>query len=50
MNISSSHNVMTHQSLRQLLVTSVCLDASIWTLGHLRSDRHVSNLRRPDCC
>ena len=30
-------------------VTSVCLAASIWPLGHLRSDRHVSNLRRPDC-
>ena len=33
-----------------LLVTSVCLAASSWLLGHPRSDRHVSNLRRPDCC
>ena len=33
-----------------LLVTSVCLAASIWLLGHPRSDRHVSNLRHPDCC
>ena len=31
-------------------VTSVCLAASIWPLGHPRSERHVSNLRRPDCC
>ena len=27
-----------------LLLTSVCLAASIWPLGHLRSDRHVSNI------
>ena len=33
-----------------LLVTSVCLAASSWLVGHPRSDRHVSNLRRLDCC
>ena len=32
------------------LLTSVCLAASIWPLGHPRSDRHVNNLLRPDCC
>ena len=32
------------------LLTSVCSAASIWPLGHPHSDRHVSNLRRPDCC
>ena len=34
----------------KVLLTSVCLAASIWPLGHPRSDCHVSNLRHPDCC
>ena len=29
---------------REKLLTYVCLAASIWPLGHPRSDRHVSNL------
>ena len=48
--IGIAKSAFTSMSSVDLLLTSVCLAASIWPLGHPRSDHHVSNLRRPDCC
>ena len=45
---SSQHGFREGRSC--LLLTSVCLAASILPLCHPRSDLHVSNLRRPNCC